>query len=111
MIRQTGCDAVMIGRAAIGNPWIIASTVEALRAYPQPPVQKTVAPAERIALALEHFEMAVVFKGERVAVSEMKRHLHRYTRGMPDAAAVRGRLFGIDSAEGIRELLAMTVRR
>jgi tRNA-dihydrouridine synthase len=105
MIRETGCDAVMIGRAAIGNPWLIASAVEALHTYPRHSELQLPTPAERIALALEHLALAVEFKGERAAVNEMKRHLHRYIRGMPDAAAVRGRLFSLGSVSEIRELL------
>jgi nifR3 family TIM-barrel protein len=108
MIRETGCDAVMIGRAAIGNPWLIRGAVRALSLYPEPAAAEEPPLAERVELALEHLRMIVMHKGEARGVREAKRHLHRYLRGMPRAARVRERILGLESIseaeEGLRDL-------
>jgi tRNA-dihydrouridine synthase B len=86
MMEETGCDAVMIGRAALGNPFIFKETVELLehgRRIPSPTIE------ERIAAAYQHLELACSFKGETVAIREMRKHLAWYTRGMRGAARIR----------------------
>ena len=105
MIRETGCDAVMIGRAAIGNPWLIRDAVRALTVYPEPAEIEEPPLAERVELALEHLRMMVVHKGEARGVREAKRHLHRYLRGLPHAARVRESIFGIESLSDAEERL------
>jgi nifR3 family TIM-barrel protein len=105
MLRETECDAVMIGRAAIGNPWLIRETVRALSAYPEPAAAEEPSVAERVELALEHLRLIVVHKGEARGVREAKRHLHRYLRGVPRAARVRERIFGLESLSEAEERL------
>ena len=111
MMEGTGCDAVMVGRGAIGNPWLLENIVHAFGSHPQsaeregPPAEARPTARERIGIALEHLDLAISFKGEPRAVRDMKRHLHRYIRGMRDAAWVRERLFRADSAESIRAQL------
>ena len=86
MVEETGCDAVMIGRAALGNPFIFKETVELIergRRIPPPSTE------ERIAVAYQHLELACSFKGETVAIREMRKHLAWYTRGMRGAARIR----------------------
>jgi len=102
MMEETGCDAVMVGRGAIGNPWLLEDIVHAFESYPDGVGSEGLPAEARIGLALEHLDLAISFKGERRAVRDMKRHLHSYTRGMRDAASVRERLFRADSAEDIR---------
>jgi len=86
MIRQTGCDAVMIGRASLGNPFIFRETVELLGSGNElaPPSRE-----ERMAAALRHLDLIMQFKGERVAIREMRKHLAWYVKGMPGAAQIR----------------------
>ena len=110
MLQQTGCDAVMVGRAAIGNPWLLKDIVGALQSHPDPVEQKPVAQRERVELALEHLDLAISFKGERRAVRDMKRHLHRYIRGMRDAAWVRESLFRAENAEQMRTRLQTLIQ-
>ncbi len=86
MLQHTGCDAVMIGRAALGNPFIIRETVELLSTghiLPPPTLE------ERSAIALQHLELAIKYKGEWVAVREMRKQLAWYFKGRPGAAQVR----------------------
>jgi len=94
MLGETGADAVMIGRAALGNPWILYRTVHYLRTgelLPEP------TPEERIALAREHLARLVALKGEAQAVREMRRHLAWYLKGLPQAARLREEAVRIQS--------------
>ena len=103
MLEQTGCDGLMIGRGADGNPWLFTALAAALRGepLPQPPSLK-----ERLAQAAEHLEMLIAYKNEVVAVKEMRRHISAYFKGMPHAAEFRGRFHKVDTQEQFSELLA-----
>jgi tRNA-dihydrouridine synthase B len=103
MFLETGCDAVMIGRAAMGNPWIFART----RAYlttgrcPPPPAY-----AERVAVILEHLRDAAEVKGERRAVIEMRKHYRGYLRHLPGAARLRAALMVPETIAAVADTLA-----
>lgn len=86
LLEETGCDGVMIGRAAQGNPWIFRDTVSYLETgiLPQPPSNR-----EKRELILRHARMELECKGEYTAVREMRRHLSWYTFGMPHSARFR----------------------
>ena len=102
MLEETGCDAVMIGRAAMGNPFLIRETVELLttgQTIP-PPTQ-----AERIEVALHHLELAIKFKGEWVAVREMRKQLAWYIKGRPGAAQIRTQLNQAATKQEILQIL------
>ena len=103
MLEQTGCDGLMIGRGADGNPWLFTALAAALRGepLPQPPSLK-----ERLAQAAEHLDMLIAYKNEVVAVKEMRRHISAYLKGMPHAAEFRGRFHKVDTQEQFSELLA-----
>ncbi len=99
MLQQTGCDGVMIGRAAQGNPWIFRDTVSFLEngTVPEPPDSRM-----KKQMVLEHAELQIRLKGEYTAVREMRRHLAWYTAGMPHSARFRQM---INSVESYRQLL------
>ncbi len=99
MAEQTGCDAVMIGRAAIGNPWLIRDTVAAFAAYPQTAQEKSPTAEERARCALDHLDLIVSLKGEKKGVREIKRHLFRYLKGIPHVAGVRKSIFLVESKQ------------
>ena len=83
MMDQTGCRMVLIGRAALGNPWIFAE-------WQDPKAGKRYRSAEEIsAMMLRHFEMLRQIKGERTAVMEMRKHFGWYTKGVRGAAELR----------------------
>ena len=86
MLSRTGCDGVMIGRAAQGNPWIFRDTVRYLEEgiLPEPPCRP-----EKKRTVLEHARLLVECKGEYTAVREMRKHLAWYTAGMPHSARFR----------------------
>lgn len=83
---ETGCDAVMIARGAIANPWIFRETKEYLRTgtLPEPPSFR-----ERIDTALRHLRLAVHIKGERRAVLEMRKHYIAYLKYVPNSRQMR----------------------
>lgn len=100
MLTQTGCDGVMIGRAAQGNPWIFRDVVDFLDkgTVPEPPGNQ-----EKKALILEHADLQLRCKGEYTAVRELRKHLAWYTTGMPHSARFRQM---INSMETMEELIA-----
>ena len=103
MLEQTGCDGLMIGRGADGNPWLFTALAAALRGEPLPQQPSL---KERLAQAAEHLEMLIAYKNEVVAVKEMRRHISAYLKGMPHAAEFRGRFHKVDTQEQFLELLA-----
>lgn len=99
MLDITACDAVMIGRAAMGNPFIFREAVELVEKgirMPPPTVE------ERIQTAIRHLELTCHFKGEQVAVREMRKHFSWYIKGWPGAAKIRVQ---INSAQTQSELI------
>lgn len=90
MLDSTGCDFVMIGRAALGNPWIFRE----LLGGPAP------TPEERCALVLEHFRAHVAFVGDALgAVRSFRRHLGWYAHGLRGASVFRGEVNRLDTPE------------
>ncbi len=89
MGEQTGCDAVMVARAAEGNPWVFASVQAALAGRPDP-APPTV--AERIAMARRHARLLSEREGRNIV--RMRKHAAWYLTGLPGAAAARGRING-----------------
>ena len=98
MLDSTGCDGVMIGRAAQGNPWIFRDTVSFLETGTVPPPPDG---QEKKRMILEHADFQLQIKGEYTAVREMRKHLAWYTTGMPHSARFRQT---INSMESFAEL-------
>ena len=108
MRTHTGCAAVMIGRGSFGNPWIFRESRALLDGTARPPHPD---PGERFAVALEHAALALRLQGDsRKTVIEFRKHLGWYAKGLPQASALREKLFQVDTmtaAETIfREYLA-----
>lgn len=97
MIEQTGCDGVMIGRAAEGNPWIFTELVEreAGREYSGPSKE------EVVQMILRHSRMLIECKGEYIGAREMRKHAAWYTKGFTNSARFRGKL---NEVENLRDL-------
>ena len=100
LLEQTGCDGVMIGRGAQGNPWIFREIVQYLESgvLPEKPTN-----AEKRELILQHAAMELEYKGEYTAVREMRRHLSWYTFGMPNSAKFRGMINQMETMDALRE--------
>jgi tRNA-dihydrouridine synthase B len=95
MRRRTGCAGIMIARGSFGNPWIFAQGRDLLAGRPKRPDPT---PAERFAVALQHARLALRLQGDtRTTALEFRKHFGWYTRGVPGAAALRERLFQIES--------------
>jgi nifR3 family TIM-barrel protein len=79
MLKDTGCDAVMIGRACLGNPWIFSETVAYLEngKSPVPPSE-----SERLHVVKQHGDHMAAYKGERIGIREFRKHLLWYFKGM-----------------------------
>lgn len=86
MADATGVDGVMIGRAALRDPWIFQGAARALRGGRVP---RAPTPEERKAVLVEYFEETAALQGERVTVLQMRRFASRYLRGFPGARRVR----------------------
>jgi len=99
MMEETGCDGIMIGRGAEGNPWIFRQTVHYLETGEElpPPTRE-----EKRAVAIRHAQLMQQYKGEYIAVQEMRKHLAWYTAGMPNSSKFRGK---INAMETMEELL------
>jgi nifR3 family TIM-barrel protein len=105
MFEQTGCDGVMIGRAALGKPWVFRHIAHALRTgeiLPEP------GPAERARAALRHAELAIATSqfDERQTVLELRGQLTKYHLGVPGAAHLRDQLVRAQSFADIEAILA-----
>ncbi|MBE1556144.1 tRNA dihydrouridine synthase DusB [Sporosarcina limicola] len=102
MLDQTGVDGVMIGRAALGNPWMIYRTVKYLetgKLVGEPDVR------EKIDVCLLHFERLMKLKGEHVAVREMRKHASWYLKGVRGNAKVRNHINVMETADDLINLL------
>lgn len=101
-LKNSGCDGVMVGRAALGNPWIFRQIRVLLEEgrLPDPP-----GPAEKLQVILRHMELLSRLKGEVVAVKEMRGHTCWYIRGMPGANKFKRRLVKAERPGEIKAIL------
>lgn len=91
----------MIGRSAMGNPWVFRSIRQALHHEPV----TCPSPEERLALATEHIDRMVAYEGERLGVMEMRKHIAHYVAGVRGASAMRRALNNASTAEDMKALL------
>ncbi len=99
---ETGVDAVMIGRAALGNPWIIYQTVKYLETGE---LIKDPTPKEKIDVCILHMDRLIQLKGEKVAVMEMRKHAAWYLKGLNGNGQVRRQINETESREAVVEVL------
>lgn len=106
MMAETGCDLVMIGRWAIGNPWIFGQ-IEAYLGEGRHVAEPNA--AERVRVAIEHLRLSVAAKGPRKGVYELRRSLAAYVKQIPAAKAIRRTLMTEEDPERVAELLRSLV--
>ena len=102
MLDYTKCDAIMIGRAAQGNPWIFQRVIHYLETgelLPEP------TPQQKIEKALRHARMLIEYKGEYIGVREMRKHISWYMKGVKGAAELRGKINTVNSYHDMEKLL------
>lgn len=102
MIDETGCDAVMIGRAALGNPWLIRDIIKYLNNGELP---KEVTKEDKINMCIKHLEYLLEFKPEKVAVLEMRSHIAWYLRGLSGVNEIKNKIFKAITKKEILDIL------
>ena len=103
LLRQTRCDGIMIGRGALGNPFVFSEVRAALRGETYTPPTW----AERMETAVRHTRMTAANKGER-GILELRKHIVYYLGGIPGAARLRTRLQNAETAEEMAQILLDT---
>ncbi len=103
MLEETGCDAVMVGRGAQGNPWLFRNIIEYLRSGSYP---KAILPRERLSMILRHYALMEEYKGDHTALLEMRKHVAWYLHGLPGAARIRTEIFKTQSIDEAKKLLS-----
>ena len=102
LLDSTGCDGVMIGRAARGNPWLfhrVAEYLETGKLLDKPSGE------EIKAMMFRHARMQVACKGDYTGIREMRKHISWYTTGLPGSAKLRGKINSVESLQEMEELL------
>ncbi len=102
MLEETGCDGIMVGRAARGNPWIFKEINEYLENGIMPERPKM---PEIVAIVKKHLDMLTEFKGEFTAVREMRKHAAWYLAGVKNASKIRGSINYIETRDDLVNLL------
>lgn len=102
MMKETGCDLVMVARGAQGNPWIFRELMAAWRGEPEP--EKPSASEVR-EMMYQHLDQLVELKGEYAAVREMRKHIAWYTKGRKNGASIRKAVNQIESARQMKEAI------
>lgn len=108
ILKYTGADMAMIGRASFGNPWIFQQSAAALRGEEIPPLPPL---ALRVETAQRQFELACAHKGEKIACLEARKHYAWYLRGVPYAGYWKEQISRLETMEDIRRVTAGIKRK
>ena len=101
MINQTGCDGVMIGRGALGNPWIFENLINLFEGR----VEREISVNEVVDVALWHLNLMIQSKGERAGIAESRKHLGWYMKGIRGASELRNRINSAETLDELTEIL------
>lgn len=106
ILNYTGCDAIMIGRASQGNPWIFKEIIHYLKTGKKldPPSKE-----EKLSVMLKHLKMLIELKGEHIGVREMRKHLGWYIKGLHNCTELRVAINKVDNYEEMKNLLETSV--
>ena len=102
MIDETGCDAVMIGRAALGNPYLFKQIIYFLNTGEK---LDDLMPKEKIDLIIKHFNYLLEIKNEKVAVLEMRSHATWYIKGLNGSKELKSKIFRCETKEDLLKIL------
>ncbi|HIT86873.1 MAG TPA: tRNA dihydrouridine synthase DusB [Candidatus Coprocola pullicola] len=102
LLEYTNCDAIMIGRAAQGNPWIFKRILHYLNTGEQLPEPTA---EQKVEKALCHARMLIDYKGEYIGIREMRKHISWYMKGIKGAAELRGKINQVISYNEMEQLL------
>lgn len=101
MLKETGCDFIMIGRGALGAPWLFEQVNEYFRngtILPEPPIE------ERMAVMLRHIETLCKYKGDYIGMREARKHAAWYIKGIRGAAALRQEIGSIEILDDLKAI-------
>lgn len=107
MLEKTGCDAIMIGRGALGKPWLfsqINAYLDECRVLPEPTT------TQKMVIMLKHIEKIIEYKGEYTAMREARHHAGYYTKGMRGGAQLRREMSSLEHFEELQELAVRIVK-
>ena len=107
MLEETGCDYIMVGRGALGRPWVFSQINAYLQhgvILPEPPV------SERMLVMIKHIKLICEYKGERVGIREARKHAAWYIKGIKGAAAYRQQVGALESIEQLEEMAFKIVK-
>ena len=107
MLEETGCDYIMVGRGALGRPWVFSQINAYLQQgiiLPEPPV------SERMRVMVDHIKLICEYKGERVGIREARKHAAWYIKGIRGAAAYRQQVGALNSIEELEEMAYKIVK-
>ena len=107
MIEDTNCDYIMVGRGALGRPWVFSQINAFLKQgviLPEPPV------SERMRVMVKHIQRICEYKGERIGIREARKHAAWYIKGVKGAAAYRQQVGMLESVEQLEKLAFEIVR-
>ncbi len=101
MLIQTNCDAVMIGRGLLGNPWLIREILANQKGeiIPEPTLE------ERISMIKKHYELLLKYKPSKLALLELRTNIAKYLKGLPNSSEIKTRLFTASSGEELFKIL------
>ena len=102
MMKETGCDGIMVGRAVRGNPWLFGEIREYLETGKR---RERPSKDEVRAMMLRHARMQIDYKGDYIGIREMRKHISWYTAGYPGSAKLRGEINTVDSYGELERLL------
>ena len=103
MIKETGCDAIMIGRGVLGNPWLIKEVVEYFESG-KIPVSPT--GIERVDMCLKHLNYLREIKDEKIAVLEIRNHVSWYLKGLKGSNEIKNKIFATKKLNDIINILS-----
>lgn len=101
ILKRTGCEALMIGRGAFGNPWLFQQCAAALKGEPIPPRPPL---AQRCDTVVRQIELAAEYKGERIACLEARKHYAWYLKGIPYAGYYKEQISSVSTLEDIYKI-------
>ena len=102
MLEETGCDAVMIGRGLLGNPWLVKETIDYLEKGNLP---KKITRLEKIAMIKKHYSYLIAIKNEKLALLEMRMFIPWYLKGLSGSNEVKKKIFKCNNFKEIEYIL------
>lgn len=107
MLNKTGCDMVMVGRAALGNPFIFKEINSLFSGSPYAPPSLE----NKITVMIKHIKLICKYKGEIHGMKEARRHIASYVKGIPGAAAFRREIYSIESLAQLYDISEKILKR